>query len=166
MSAVLGLDAATNTGWGVVSCDEGEPRLLSYGVIGTAWEQIRDLIEQLAPMPIVHAAIETPYVDRDPSVTIKLARIAGRFEQECERHAIPVQLANARTWQVALLQGLITPQSPRVVRKRAAQRWVESVYRVRVREDEADAICLATWAAKTRAFKGRISQVIRGASAG
>jgi Holliday junction resolvasome RuvABC endonuclease subunit len=162
--AVLGLDAATNTGWGVVSCDP-LPRALSWGVVGTQWEQIRDLIAELAPMPIVQVVIETPYVDKDPSVTIKLARIVGRWEQECDRAGLPVVLATASVWQVAMLSGLITARSPRAVRKRAARQWVSSVYRVSAREDEADGLVIATWGARTMLHRSRISQAIRGGSA-
>lgn len=165
MSAVLGLDAATNTGWGLVSC-EPQPRPLSWGVVGTSWEQIRDLIEHLAPMPVVHVVIETPYLDKDPSAAIKLGRIVGRWEQECERRGLPVQLAMASVWQMGLLNGLIRPSSPRAARKAAARQWVKSAYGITAREDEADGLCLATWAAKTLAFRSRVSQVIRGASAG
>lgn len=146
---VFGVDVATSSGWALVEGGRGQPKLLSYGQVASTAQQIAGLVEVVRPMEIELAVLEEPYVDKNPATTIKLARMVGRWEQELERARIRVCTAKAASWQQQLLARFgVSRGTPRRQCKIAAMKWAALVYGVAVKEDEADAICMATWQAK------------------
>jgi Holliday junction resolvasome RuvABC endonuclease subunit len=151
---VLGIDAATTTGWAVVGPEGSRMKVLAHGRMTADWSGIEQLLAGLV-VPVEVAAVESPYLDKNPDTTITLARIVGRFEQVLDRRGVRTELVKAASWQQGLLDRLIRPSSTRAQRKFAAKLWVRASYRLDVSEDEADAICLATWQAKHELFNAR-----------
>jgi Holliday junction resolvasome RuvABC endonuclease subunit len=155
---VLGIDAASSSGWAVIRAPAGPLELVSWGKCnGKDFQSIVEVCQGAVALGVDLAAIETPYVDQSPDVAIKLGLVVGRWAQEIDRHKIPWTGHKAAQWQHRLLAGLIGPSSPRDQRKLAAQRWVRANFAARVgaapiSDDEADAICLAAWRAKESRF--------------
>jgi Holliday junction resolvasome RuvABC endonuclease subunit len=150
---VLGLDCASTTGWAVVQVRGGKPAVSTYGKIKAGWAEIRDLINHFSSASLTLAVLETPYVDKNPDTTIKLARLCGRFEQELDAHDIAIEVVKAWDWQRGLLRGLVHERSTRPERKAACRRWVRAELGLDVGEDEADAIAMAVWMGKRQHFE-------------
>jgi Holliday junction resolvasome RuvABC endonuclease subunit len=155
---VLGLDCATQTGWAVVEVKGGLTTPRQWGVVRAGCGPIEDLVDHLSTLPLTSAALEAPYLDKNVATTITLARLVGRWEQELDRRKVPTVLVKAAEWQMGLLRGFISHATTRPARKRAAQLWVRTMYKLRVSEDEADALALATWHAKKLAWEIAIAR--------
>jgi Holliday junction resolvasome RuvABC endonuclease subunit len=156
---VLGLDAATSTGWAIVGVAQGKTRLYDFGIANVHnWRSLGKVVAAGVSAGAETAALEVPYVDKSPDTAIKLGMIAGRWMQELDRAGLRYTQHKAQQWQSNLLKGLIVPRSPREERKRAAGLWVKCQFGLVVKEDEADAICLATWGAKV----GNVAQLALG----
>jgi Holliday junction resolvasome RuvABC endonuclease subunit len=155
---VLGLDSATRTGFAVVRVEGGREELLEHGVIdGRDADEIDDFAHRIAQTysPDV-AAIEDNYLDKDPSALKTLSRIVGRWQQALETRGVETRLVLAQVWQSGLLRGL-GGAGDRKGRKKAAALWVLGAFRIKdVSPDETDAICMATWEARRRAFAGKV----------
>ena len=147
----LGIDAATRTGWALVSSDLGRETLVEHNTLElggrNAWEWVDWLVQhcrgQLQPSIV---AVECPWLGKDPHALEVLARLCGRFEQAFEAAGARVIVVKAQQWQCAALSGLMNRTSKRVQRKRAAKLWCRATFGVDLCEDEADAACIATWA--------------------
>jgi Holliday junction resolvasome RuvABC endonuclease subunit len=152
----LGLDAATTTGWAVVE-HVGRLRVVEFGKIKIRHHQrLAEVLTRAVHLGVQVAAIEVPYVDKNVDTAIKLGMICGRWQQELDRVGMPYTTHKASEWQHQMLAGLITRRSPREDRKKAAAIWVASTFNLRVGEDEADAIILASWRAKLGAYAARV----------
>lgn len=150
----MGIDAAGSSGWGIVDVGRGRPSLITFGVCnGKDHHAIVEVVETAVTHGVQVVAIESPYVDKNVDTAIKLGVICGRWCQEFDRAGIKWISCKADTWQRKLLDGLIHAGSPREVRKKAAKQYVRAEFGREVSEDEADAICLATWRAKESAFE-------------
>lgn len=160
---MLGIDAATSSGWGVIDTSKGRRGLLSFGAINAKdAHAIIEVVESALALGVADAAIETPYVTPDPKranpdTAIKLGVIVGRWVQELDRAGIPCTWCKAVTWQQGLLAGLIRGSSPREVRKRAAKTYVRAEFGIDVEEDPADAICVAIWRGRHARIEERIA---------
>jgi Holliday junction resolvasome RuvABC endonuclease subunit len=158
---VLGVDAATRSGWAIIDTTAGPPRHLGHGIVsGIDASAISDLVEHAAAAGVTIAAVEEPYLDKSAAVAIKLGIIVGRWLQELELAGLKCELFKAQSWQHFALAGLIGPSSPRAQRKAAAKRWVKAEFGLVVPEDAADAIVFATWRAKA-ARLARLSNAAR-----
>jgi Holliday junction resolvasome RuvABC endonuclease subunit len=147
---VLGIDSASTAGWAIV---EGE-RLLEHGTVDArdpmrVHHLVGDIVTRHRPEL---AVIEQAYVARgpkaNPEVTMMLSRLIGRWEMALALRAVPTELVNTKTWQTEILAGLITIKSKREACKAAAALWARGTYRISVSGDAADAIGIATWAAR------------------
>ncbi|HJX54591.1 MAG TPA: hypothetical protein VJ801_17625 [Polyangia bacterium] len=151
----LGIDCATRTGWALVESARGRERLLECGVLDLArpdaWNPVAWLaLHCRAPKPAPDVvAIELPWMGKNAHTLEVLARLCGRFEQAFEAQGCPVVLVRAKTWQTAILTGLITTTSKREQCKRAARTWCKATFGVDLDEDRADAVGIATWALRT-----------------
>ncbi len=151
---VLFLDAATRTGWAVVEGDARTQQLVNYGAVDATAEGLKAIvdglhIEFLNDRGPELCVVEEPFLDKNVRSLKVLAYTVGRWLQELERSGFRTSLVTADTWQLGLLTGLITPASPRKDRKAAAKRMVRILYGgLECSEDEADAICGATWAVR------------------
>lgn len=162
---VVGIDSATRSGVATVHGERtGDVRLLHHGTFnGTRASSVQNVTASLSHLadfcsrgPVDHlVVIEEPYLDKNPRTAMLLARITGRWLQALETAGHPVELVQPSTWQQGLLAGLITPRSPRAQRKEAARRYVKAEFGVDVSEDEADAICIATWRLKQWRIESR-----------
>jgi Holliday junction resolvasome RuvABC endonuclease subunit len=152
----LGLDAATSTGWGIVEFAHGRLRLLDFGIARVGdHRSLGEVVAKAVQLDVETAAIEVPYVDKNADTAIKLGIVVGRWMQELDRARMSYVTHKANDWQRNLLGGLIQNAAPRAARKRAASMWVASMFKIQVREDEADGICMAAWVAKVHAVMGR-----------
>jgi Holliday junction resolvasome RuvABC endonuclease subunit len=152
---LLALDAATKTGWAVLTEASPQPHLLAHGTVFAETTAIEQLAERARALGVVTAVIESPYLDKNPKTLIALAITVGRWAHALSRLGIPAELVTADVWQQGALRGLIQRTSKRADRKRAARFWVRCVYRLEVSEDEADAIAFGSWAVRSRAFGAR-----------
>ena len=145
---ILGLDSASLTGWALL---DGE-RLIERGTV-KADEPIKisEFATRLATSDYLRpdlVVIEDSYLGENV-VTVKLlSRILGRWEQAFSTYGVPSEIMMADTWQQHVLAGLITRKSKREERKAACRQWVHITYGIRVTEDVADAIGIATWVAR------------------
>lgn len=151
---VLGLDAASHTGWGLIERVGGREKCLGSGVVnGKSWEEVDALASRVVhgdnPPDLV--AIEDNFLGVDPNAMKVISRIVGRWLQAFEPLGIDAVLVMASTWQAALLKGLMAHRAQRAERKRAAAQWVQANCGVDLKGDEADAVCLACYAARAKA---------------
>lgn len=156
---VLGLDAASTTGWALVErTPSGHERVLKWGTVDGRDHRVRaSLARVLAPKIVV---IEDAWLGAgskaNPKVLKTLARIQGGWEQAVrDAGAEVVEYMQPHAWQSALLSGLCRGNAPRAERKAAAVLWAKRWHAVIVPEDAADALGLATWGARTMALSAR-----------
>lgn len=157
---ILGLDSAPRrTGWALVDRVGSRERLVAYGVVGNCDAAVVHKfaadVTTKATAPLALVAIEDCYLEKNVDTLKKLARLTGRWQQEFETRGLSTSLVMADVWQRGILRGLITDGAPRAARKAAAQKWVNWTHKVAVAPDEADAICLATWALRVRLLLSR-----------
>jgi Holliday junction resolvasome RuvABC endonuclease subunit len=149
----LGVDIASKTGWSIVESQGGREALLEYGIVDIAnptplWEQIDAVLDKGRHVAVV--ALELPYLAKEnPHVLEVLARLCGQWEHACAIRGLEAVLVRSKTWQTAILRGLITTSSKREQCKRAAQTWCRATFGLDLPEDEADATAIATWALRT-----------------
>jgi Holliday junction resolvasome RuvABC endonuclease subunit len=148
---VLGIDSAELSGWARVErgSDEAE-RLIDHGTITvrTAGD-VEAAVGQLVVGPLDVVAIEEPfYSPKFPGAGLQLSRLLGRWQQELERRGLTTLTVPAAMWQTRILPG-VTHRSRSAERKAAAQAFALERYGVKVGEDAADAIALATYVART-----------------
>jgi Holliday junction resolvasome RuvABC endonuclease subunit len=154
---ILGLDSATRTGWALV---QGE-KLLEHGVVNGADRKRQDLLAvyvcgKARPDLVV---IEDNYFGKHVDVVKVLSRIVGAWELCFAVRGVDTELLMASTWQRELLTGLISNGSKSDHRKKACALWVKQTYGVRVSEDEADAIGIATWVARRESYAAKVRRV-------
>lgn len=153
---VLGIDAATKSGWGIVDTTGGRIRLLDFGIAKVGnYRSLGAVMAVALKLNVAKVAIEYPYMAENAGTAIKIGIVVGRWMQECDRAALPFETFTAHQWQMQLLTGLITNRSKSPERKKAAAIWVKSVFGINALEDEADGICLASWRAKVGRFSGK-----------
>lgn len=156
---VLGIDAATKTGWGIVQRPDGRAEeLVGHGVIkprdpDVIDEFVTEIFEQHPDLDAVY--IERPYMLRNPGTTIMLSMLVGAFRFAFSRR-VPVTLTPPSEWQHSVLAGLL-PTKGRVTNKHtkpAAKLWVKMRFGIDVTEDEADAICVSFYGLRQRLLVG------------
>ena len=76
---VLGLDAATTTGWAVVEGGNGKERLVRAGALRVDPIKVEAFAVELAPL-VDLVAIETPWLGKNPATMKALAGIAAVWE--------------------------------------------------------------------------------------
>lgn len=133
---VLGVDSASSAGWA---------HLDGTRIIGSGAIDARDphRIDALAALVCGRArpdlvVIEDSFLGINVNTVKVLSRIQGRFEQAFATRGVPTELLLASVWQKALLAGI--PGGT----KKACATWVQATYRIKVGEDAADAIAIAT----------------------
>ena len=70
-----------------------------------------------------------------------LAEVLGVLEELCAERKIPHELIHSSSWK----SGLNIKGRDRATQKRNAQAYVEEVYKLKVSQDESDAICIGTY---------------------
>lgn len=109
----------------------------------TATSLIKHMLDKatLLNLRVVSAALEEQFVRLNPRAALTLARSAGRWEEACVVHAIPVTMVEPSKWQSKEFGTLL---------KRAAGK-ARSVERCRylwqavLSEDAADAALIGRW---------------------
>lgn len=158
----LGIDCATHSGWAVVDDSNGKEEIVDTGLIDfskieeTPWRGARSIIDvwgnREGPDVI---AIELPWLGKNVATTIKLACFCGMFMQEMGRAwLVKPMLIGANEWQTKLLG----TQGKRDRRKKAAIEWVRLYFGQTLPEDEADAVCIATYALRLHKIKTRTKE--------
>ena len=69
-----------------------------------------------------------------------LAEVLGVLEELCAERKIPHELIHSSSWK----SGLNIKGRDRATQKRNAQAYVEDVYKLKVSQDESDAICIGS----------------------
>lgn len=151
----LSLDQATRlTGW---SAFDGE-KLIGYGVFETTLEEEieRDnavknwLVSMITNWKPDYVVLEGIQYQTQIGVTTfqTLARLQGILMNCIFECGIPYQICHTATWRHHCgLKG-----KTRQDKKRSAQLFIKKKYDITVSEDEADAICIGTYAATTIGF--------------
>ncbi len=167
--SVLAIDPATVTGWALVRrADSGREELVTHGVLDMR-------CPTPAPAVSIHRicadagvlsrsdpntptlVIEQPMSEHPQALKV-IERIVGRWQQVAEtlwfHHDPDLHLVRPNVWQAAILKGLYrggsgsrkAREAARASRKAAAVQYVGIAFQKGVSEDEADAICLASYA--------------------
>lgn len=149
---VLGLDTASTTGWALVRREAGREVVVDHGLADGRDHLARAALARRLRPDIV--AIEDAWLGAggraNPATLKLLARIQGGWEQAVrDAGATRVEYVQPQAWQSLLLAGLCRGNAPRAQRKAAAQLWVRRWYGLEVSEDEADAVAIATFQART-----------------
>jgi Holliday junction resolvasome RuvABC endonuclease subunit len=159
---VLGVDSAfTRTGWALLERDGPKERLIAHGLLEACDAEVvggfahRMATGQLAINVVV---IEDAYLDKNVDTVKSLSRLVGRWQQAFEVLGLRTRLVMADVWQRGLLTGLITGKTEREGRKRAAQIWAKATFGEALHTDEADAVGLAVWQLRQRAFTERVAR--------
>lgn len=144
----LGIDAATNTGYGLVRRDRGEEKLIAHGELDFArfpakWELAETLVRLARDWRPDVVAIELPYMHKNAHTLEVLARFCGRFEQALEPTGAQVLVVRANQWQPKMLG---TCRMKRDALKKLAVVWCRSNFGLDLPEDAADAAMLAVYA--------------------
>lgn len=146
---VVGIDSAELSGLAVVARPAGaRERLVHSGVakVRTA-DDIEAVVARLAAYQPDLVVVEEPFIHpAHPLAGLVLSRLVGRWLQAFETRGLTTVTIPAAMWQPGLLAGLMPPRATRPQRKAAAQTWVRSVFAVDATEDQADAVCMATFA--------------------
>jgi Holliday junction resolvasome RuvABC endonuclease subunit len=155
---VAGLDSAETTGFALVERKpSGDEHLILYGAVPIRFgADVERLIAELSAACPDLVAVEEPFVHpRNPATGLSLARLLGRWLQVAETRGLTTVTVPASMWQPRILPG-ITHRSRSAERKAAARAFALDRFGVAVTEDEADAIAMATWVARTAARKGGV----------
>lgn len=164
MTIVLGVDSAfTRTGWALVEREGPKERLIAHGLLEACdAEVVGGFAHKMATGPlgpdIKMVVIEDAYLDMNVDTLKSLSRLVGRWQQAFEVLGLRTRLVMADVWQRGLLTGLITGKTERDGRKRAAQIWAHATFGEALHTDEADAVGLAVWQLRQRAFAQRIAR--------
>jgi Holliday junction resolvasome RuvABC endonuclease subunit len=150
---VLGLDSAEATGYAVVERDAAGERLVRYGVVPArpahAAADVAAAVAELAAVGPDVVAVEEPFIHpRNPSTGLVLARLLGRWLQALEARGLTTVTVPASMWQPGVLPG-VTWATRSAERKAAAVAFARERFGVQATEDEADAIALAVYVART-----------------
>ena len=164
----VGIDCATKTGWAVVERKAGRERLVGRGVLdlsgasGLPSELLSLFAGRLnaeVPLAGLPVAIELPYLGRGKALNVvtlrTLARLCGRWEQALGVYGADVELVMADAWQRRIL-GKFGGRK-RAERKKAAKLWAAGTFGVRLTEDEADAVAIATDLLRERDTAGKLA---------
>lgn len=146
----------------------GHEELLGRGVLdlsgkaGLPSAVISAFVRKLAAELVldgVHVAIELPYLARGKAQNVvvlrTLARFCGRWEQALEVYGAQVELVMANDWQHRLLGQF--GGAKRAERKKAAKLWAKGTFGVRLTEDEADAVAIATDLLRERDLQAKVA---------
>lgn len=150
----LGIDCATHSGCALVDRTNKRERIVDHRIVDLSGRAgrpsevlsayVRDLarLTSLEGLPV---AIELPYLARGAQQNVvvlrTLARFCGRWEQALGVYGADVDLMMADHWQRRIL-GRFGGRK-RAERKKAAQLWALGEFRLRLPEDEADAVAIA-----------------------
>lgn len=170
LPAVLGVDPATRSGWGLVAMDAARPAgvVLASGVVKrTTGRAIGEVVRAalaaatLNGCPGVVVAIEDQFLGRaanNPQTLKVVARMAGKWEGVCEDAGLTVEFVPAATWQGAVLGLRGVARMKREQLKPLAQDHAERLAGFRPATDEADGICLGMFVARQRYMDARLGR--------
>jgi Holliday junction resolvasome RuvABC endonuclease subunit len=144
----LGIDAATNTGFGLVRSENRRETLIAHGELDFAtfpakWELAETIVRLAREYHPDVVAIELPYMHKNAHALEVLARFCGRFEQALEPTGAKVRVIRANQWQPKMLG---TCRMKRDALKKLAVAWCRSNFGVALPEDAADAAVMAVFA--------------------
>jgi Holliday junction resolvasome RuvABC endonuclease subunit len=162
LTTVLGIDGALTSGWAVLSV-EASPRWIGSGVLrGTNDDKRRrnilDLFTTLdsPDYGVRLVALEGQFLDTS-SLTAQrisqravwqLRRVLGWYEMACTLTHIPCETVQPDEWRAAVFGRAFVKGLPRERLKALAVQYVAAQYRiVASRHDEAEAVCIAYYAA-------------------
>lgn len=150
---ILGFDqSSTISGWAIFDDD----KLINYGKweakgerstgrISSVKAWVAHMVEIHQPDLVVLEDIQLQKFDGGEAVLTykKLAHLQGVLKNYLYENGIPYKVVPVATWRnYCNIKG-----KNRTERKKSAQLRVKDVYGVSVTQDEADAICIASWAA-------------------
>jgi Holliday junction resolvasome RuvABC endonuclease subunit len=148
---VVGLDSAEQTGFAVVvRTDDGRELLDDHGTVTVhSAADVDATMEALALRRPDVVVVEEPFVHpRNPATGLTLARLLGRWLQAAEARGLTTLTVPASMWQPGILPG-VTQRTRSAARKQAARAFVRERFGLEVGEDEADAIAMAAYVART-----------------
>ena len=150
----LGIDCATRSGCALVDRTNRRERVIDHRIVdlsgrsGRPSEVISSYVQHLTRLTSLEGlpvAIELPYLARGIQQNVvvlrTLARFCGRWEQALGVYGADVDLMMAQHWQRRILGRF--GGHKRSDLKKAAQLWAVGEFRLRLPEDEADAVAIA-----------------------
>lgn len=151
---IVGLDAASRTGFAVLERAAGRERVHAAGVLEVSPGNVEAFAAKWAPQ-VELVVVEDPYLRENVKTLKVLAGIAAVWQHAFEFRSVRVERCTAQSWQTGILTGLITGRAKREERKAAAQLWALRAFLLELPEDAADALGMAVWIARKQGLGGR-----------
>lgn len=148
MANILALDQSSRiTGYAIFI----DNQLIASGTFTVSDDYIPDrlvkirnkvisLIEQYSINKVLLEDIQLQTQVNNVSTHKILAEVLGVLEELCAERKIPHELIHSSSWK----SGLNIKGRDRAAQKRNAQAYVEDVYKLKVSQDESDAICIGS----------------------
>lgn len=102
--------------------------------------KVIDLIEKYSINQVLLEDIQMQTQVNNVATHKILAEVLGVLEELCAERKIPHELIHSSSWK----SGLGIKGRDRAAQKRNAQAYVEDVYKLKVSQDESDAICIGS----------------------
>ena len=102
--------------------------------------KVNDLIDKYSINKVLLEDIQMQTQVNNVSTHKILAEVLGVLEELCAERKIPHELIHSSSWK----SGLNIKGRDRATQKRNAQAYVEENYKLRVSQDESDAICIGS----------------------
>lgn len=106
--------------------------------------KVNDLINKYSINKVLLEDIQMQTQVNNVSTHKILAEVLGVLEELCAERKIPHELIHSSSWK----SGLNIKGRDRATQKRNAQAYVEENYKLRVSQDESDAICIGSYYVK------------------
>lgn len=154
MANILALDQSSRiTGYAVFI----DNQLIASGTFTVSDDYIPDrlvkirnkvinLIEQYSINKVLLEDIQMQTQVNNVATHKILAEVLGVLEELCAECKIPHEIIHSSSWK----SGLNIKGRDRAAQKRNAQAYVEDVYKLKVSQDESDAICIGSHYIKQR----------------
>ena len=163
---VIGIDPGVSSGIAVVTL-EPVPKLVNHLAVRVDRELPSHVLDGLCGHDIAAVAIESQYVSVNVASALRLAQIAGRWEEAVlafgglnfgqligNQPLTTLFWVKPNEWQSHMLSGFVGRRTKRDARKKAAKTIALMRWGVKLETDVADAALIAAFQAERLAFKG------------
>lgn len=149
--AVIGIDPGAHAAAAIVRLDAAPTLVYSLthrfdtvaGAKVTATALVQTLLEAAGTrgLTVLSVALEEQFVRLNPRAALTLARWAGRWQEACAVHGLPVVLVEPSAWQSKEFGTLLR----RAVGKDRAVQRCRYLWQATLGEDAADAALIGRW---------------------
>lgn len=149
--AVIGIDPGAHAAAAILRLDNAPTLVFSLtqrfdtvaGAKVTATALVQRLLEEAGTrgLTVLSAALEEQFVRLNPRSALTLARWAGRWQEACAVHGLPVTLVEPSAWQSKEFGTILR----RAAGKDRAMQRCRYLWQATLSEDAADAALIGRW---------------------